>query len=406
MSDTCVIIGGSHAASQLAPSLRQEGWKGEIVVISDENYLPYHRPPLSKDFLLGTKDEDGLLIRQGGVYQKNDITFRLGERVGLINRQSKEVVLTSGEAIGYSKLALCAGSRVRKVNLPGVDLSGIHYLRTIDDINAIKRSAGEGKKAVIVGGGYIGLETAAVLRKLGMEVTVLEMAPRILARVTAPELSDFYTRVHSEEGVVIKTGVAVSGFVGEGAVAGVEGTDGTVFPADLVIIGVGIIPNIELAEEAGLKVGNGVIVDSHCVTSDEDIVAAGDCAIQFNPLYQENLRLESVPNATEQAKVAAAALCGVKKFTNPLPWFWSDQYDIKLQIAGLSTGFDDIKIRGDSHSGRSFVAFYLKAGKLIAADCINRPQEFMMCKKIIKEQINVDINRLVDEAILPKEWLG
>ncbi len=404
MSETCIIIGGSHAAAQLAPSLRQEGWEGEIIIISDENVLPYHRPPLSKDYLLGAKDAQGILIRPEKLYEKNNITFRLGERVAFINRKEKKLTLDNGELVDYTKLALCTGSRVRTVNLPGSNLKGINYLRTMTDVNSIKVNALAGKNAVIVGGGYIGLETAAVLRKLGMNVTVLEMAPRILARVTVPELSEFYTRVHSEEGVVIKTGVAVSGFKGKDTVEAVESTDGTEYPADLVVIGVGILPNVELAEEAGLETGNGIIVDENCVTSDADIVAAGDCAIQYNGLYEESLRLESVPNATEQAKVAAAAICGVEKTTNPLPWFWSDQYDLKLQIAGLSKGFDEIKLRGDTKAGRSFVAFYFKQGKLIAADCVNRPQEFMKCKKIIKDAIAVDIDRMTDENIPPAEW--
>lgn len=404
MSETCVIVGGSHAAAQLAPSLRQEGWEGEIIVISDENYLPYHRPPLSKDFLLGQKDEDGLLIRPEAMYEKNKVEFRLGQRVAMINREEKSVTLSDGEKIPYAKLALCTGSRVRTVNLPGSDLKGINYLRTIDDINAIKADTGEGKNAVIVGGGYIGLETAAVLRKLGMNVTVLEMAPRILARVTAPEMSEFYSRVHAEEGVEIKTGIAVSGFEGDGHVSAVECGDGSKFPADLVVIGVGIIPNVELAEEAGLKTGNGIIVDENCATSDPDIFAAGDCAIQYNSLYDENLRLESVPNASDQARIAAAAICGKHKDKSQLPWFWSDQYDLKLQIAGLSQGFDEIKIRGTTKEGRSFVAFYFKEGKLLAADCINRPMEFMASKKIINGGLDVDVDRITDESISPKEW--
>lgn len=404
MSEACIIIGGSHAAAQLAPSLRQEGWEGEIIIISDENVLPYHRPPLSKDYLLGEKDEKGMLIRPEKLYEKNNITFRLGESVASINRKEKQLTLASGELISYTKLALCTGSRVRTVNLPGSDLKGINYLRTMSDINSIKASTGNEKSAVIVGGGYIGLETAAVLRKLGMNVTVLEMAPRILARVTAPELSEFYTRVHGEEGVIIKTGVAVSGFEGSDKVEAVVLGDGTKYPADLVVIGVGILPNIELAKEAGLETGNGIVVNENCVTSDDDIVAAGDCAIQYNSLYDANLRLESVPNTTEQARVAAAAICGVKKTTNPLPWFWSDQYDLKLQIAGLSQGFDEVKLRGDIKVGRSVVAFYFKQGKLIAADCVNRPQEFMKCKKIIKEGIAVDVDRITDESIPPKEW--
>ncbi|GAB3100612.1 FAD-dependent oxidoreductase [Aestuariicella hydrocarbonica] len=404
MSKTCIIIGASHAAAQLAPSLRQEGWDGKILVIGDEPYMPYHRPPLSKAVLSGEKDADDLLIRAQALYDKNDIEFKLGTRVANINRAHKSLTLTNGEVLNYDKLALCTGSRVRTVSLPGVELEGIHYLRDLKDVHDIQKDVGEGKNAVIVGGGYIGLETAASLKKMGMNVTVLEMAPRVLARVTAPELSEFYTRVHSDEGVVIKTGIAVSGFDGSnGHVEKVTCGDGTAFDADLVVIGVGIVPNVELAEAAGLTVENGIVVDECARTNDPDIVAAGDCANHPNELYNERMRLESVPNATEQAKAAAASICGKEKPYQALPWFWSDQFDLKLQIAGLSQGYDQVVIRGDKDNSRSFVAFYLKEGKLISADCVNRPQEFMISKRLIAGGAAVEPARLADESIPPKE---
>ncbi len=405
MSKTCIIIGASHAAAQLAPSLRQEGWEGRILVIGDEPYVPYHRPPLSKAYLSGEKDVDGILIRPQAIYEKNDIEFKLGVRVEAINRAHKTVTLTNGEVLSYDKLALCTGSRVRTVSLPGTNLTGVHYLRDIADVEKIKGDVSAGKNAVIVGGGYIGLETASVLKKLGMNVTVLEMAPRVLARVTAPELSEFYTRVHTDEGVDIKTGIAVSGFEGDGHVTRVACADGTGFDADLVVIGVGIVPNVELAEAAGLEVENGIVVDGFARTADPDIVAAGDVTNHPNRLYDRRLRLESVPNASEQAKTAAASICGKEKAYDALPWFWSDQYDLKLQIAGLSQGYDQVVIRGDRNTGRSFTAFYLKEGKLISADCVNRPQEFMISKRLIAEGIPVNPVRLADEGVAPKELL-
>ncbi|NIB43923.1 FAD-dependent oxidoreductase [Pseudomaricurvus alkylphenolicus] len=406
MSKTCIIIGASHAAAQLAPSLRQEGWDGKIIVLGDEPYLPYHRPPLSKAFLAGDTTPEKLLIRNQAIYEKNDIEFKLGVRVESIDRSHKTLTLDNGEVMSYDKLALCTGSRVRTVSLPGVELGGIHYLRDISDVEKIKEDVAEGANAVIVGGGYIGLETAASLKKQGMNVTVLEMAPRVLARVTAPELSEFYTRVHSDEGVSIKTGVAVAGFEGDGKVQRVTCADGTHFDADLVVIGVGIVPNVELAEAAGLEVENGVVVDQYARTNDPDIVAAGDVTNHPNALYDIRLRLESVPNATDQAKSAAASICGNEKVYSSLPWFWSDQYDLKLQIAGLSQGYDEVIIRGDKDGSRSFVAFYLKEGKLISADCVNRPQEFMVSKKLIAENISVDPAKLADESIAPKELLA
>lgn len=404
-NEICVVIGASHAAAQLAPSLRQEGWVGKILVIGDEPYLPYHRPPLSKAFLAGEKESDGVLIRPQSFYEKNDIEFQLGVRVEVIDRVHKTVTLTSGEVIDYDKLALCTGSRVRTVSLPGTDLAGVHYLRDINDVEKIKKYIGDRKNAVIVGGGYIGLETASVLKKLSMNVTVLEMAPRILARVTAPELSEFYTRVHTEEGVDIKVGVAVSGIEGDGHVTRVACADGSGFDADLVVIGVGVVPNVELAQAAGLEVENGVVVDEFCRTVDPDIVASGDVSNHPNSLYKQRLRLESVPNASGQSKTAAASICGKDKAYNELPWFWSDQYDLKLQIAGLSQGYDQVVIRGDRNKGRSFVAFYLKEGKLISADCVNRPQEFMASKRLITQKMVVDPSILADETISPKELL-
>ena len=407
MSKTCIIVGASHAAAQLAPSLRQQGWDGRILVIGDEEYVPYHRPPLSKALLSGEKDIDDILIRKQAIYEKNNIEFMLGRRVASIDRADNKVELSNGEHINYDKLAICTGARVRKVLLPGTELQGVHYLRDISDVSKIKQEIGENKSVVIVGGGYIGLETASVLTRLCRKVTVLEMESRILARVTAPELSEFYSRVHAEEGVEIKTGVAVSGFEGVDHVSRVVCADGSEYEADVVIIGVGVVPNVELAGDAGLDVENGIVVDEYCRTSDPDIFAAGDCSNHPNAHYDRRLRLESVPNATEQGTITAASICGkTDKAYDKLPWFWSDQYDLKLQIAGLSQGFDQVVIRGDRSTGRSFVAFYLKDGELISADCVNRPQEFMVSKRLIAEGIPVDSQRLADEGISPKEFLA
>ncbi|GAA0709354.1 NAD(P)/FAD-dependent oxidoreductase [Vreelandella titanicae] len=405
MSETCIIIGASHAAAQLAPSLRQEGWAGLIIVIGDEPYAPYQRPPLSKTYLQGEKGVDDLLIRHQEAYAKHGIELRLGERVEAIDRESKTVTLQNGDVLYYDKLALCTGARVRKVSLPGADLEGIHYLRNIDDVNHIKAHVGEQKNAVIVGGGYIGLETAAVLNKLGMQVTVLEMASRVLARVTAPEVSEFYERVHAEEGVNIQTGIAVSGFEGAKRVMRVVCADGSHYPADLVVIGVGVLPNTELAEAADLATDDGILVDSYTKTADPDIVAVGDCTMHPSELYGY-VRLESVPNAMEQAKSAAATLCGKQKPYTALPWFWSDQYDLKLQIAGLNRGYDQVVIRGDRQGSRSFAAFYLQEGRLLAVDCVNRPQEFMLSKRLITQQIQIDVAKLVDDTKSFKELVS
>ncbi len=404
MTKKCIIIGASHAAAQLAPSLRQGGWEGDILVVGDEPYLPYHRPPLSKAFLAGEKTVDSLAIRPEAFYENNNIQFMVG-RVTAIDRDTKTLTLTDGQELSYDKLALCMGSRVRKVSLPGSELQGIHYVRNIADAEGIRSQVTEGEHAVIVGGGYIGLETASALRKLGMKVLVLEMASRILQRVTAPELSEFYTRIHTEKGVDVRTDMSVVSITGDTHCEKVICADGSVFPADLVVVGVGVLPNVELAEDAGITVNNGIVVNEFCCTNDDNIVAAGDCTNHFNKRYDRRIRLESVPNASEQGKTAAASICGVKKEYNSLPWFWSDQYDLKLQIAGLSQGYDQVLIRGDNFTSRSFAAFYFKDEKLISADCVNRPQEFMLSKKIISQKLEIDLKRLVDESIPVKELL-
>jgi 3-phenylpropionate/trans-cinnamate dioxygenase ferredoxin reductase component len=403
MTDHCIIIGASHAAAQLVSSLRQEGWEGKISLIGDEPNLPYHRPPLSKAFFVGEKTEDELLIRAADFYEKNNVDLLLGSRVTNINRDAKKITLEDGAEISYTKLALTTGARVRKIPFTGCELAGVFYMRDLNDVKQTHKFTGPGKSAVIIGGGYIGLETAASLRKIGMNVTVIEAMERVLQRVTAPEVSAFYTRIHTEEGVNIRTEAGVDAIIGDKHVEGVRLADGTTVNADLVIIGVGVIPNIELAEAAGLTIDNGIAVNEFATTNDADIVAAGDCTNHYNPIYDRKLRLESVQNATDQAKIAAKSICGKPEAYNALPWFWSDQYDLKLQIAGLSQGFDQVVIRGDSEQGRSFAAFYLCEGRLIAVDAINRPKEFMMTKRALAAGQNADPLKLADESIEIKD---
>ena len=405
MTENFIIVGASHAASMLAPSLRQQGWQGRIVVVGAEASIPYHRPPLSKDYLAGEKTLDEILIRPAKVYEKSEVEFILNTSVESIDRDNKTVRISNDETLSYDKLALTVGSKVRKVNLPGVDLDGVFYLRDLRDVERITPYINPGANAVIVGGGYIGLETAAVLNKKGMNVTVLEMMERVLQRVTAPVISEFYTRIHEEEGVSIRCGVGVSGFKGNGRVAEVLCSDGSGFAADLVIIGVGILPNTALAEAAGLEVDNGIVVNDRAQTSDPDIFAAGDCTNHHNPIYDRRIRLESVQNATDQSRVAAGAACGKEVSYNAVPWFWSEQYDLMLQIAGLSQGYDEIITRGDPGNGRSFAAFYLREGRVIAVDAINKPQEFMFSKKLIPMQKTVDKKRLADAGTPVKELL-
>jgi 3-phenylpropionate/trans-cinnamate dioxygenase ferredoxin reductase component len=403
MGQSCVVIGASHAAAGFVTGLRQDGWEGRIQVIGEEPLIPYHRPPLSKAILAGEKTIEESYIRPDEVYKKANVEFMLGTRADAINTENKEVILTDGAKVSFDKLALTVGSRVRKVTMPGDDLEGIYYLRDYNDVQKIKKKIKSGGNAVIIGGGYIGLEAAAVLNKLGMKVTVLEMMSRVLERVTSPEISEFYTRVHTEEGVNIICELGATGFEGNGTVERVICNDGSSFDADLVIIGIGIIPNCEIAEQAGLKVENGIVVDEYARTSNPDIVAAGDCTYHYNKIYDRWIRLESVQNASDQARVAASTVAGKEKAYNALPWFWSDQYDVKLQIAGLSQGYQDIIVRGDRNSSRSFAVFYLKDDLVIAVDAINKAPEFMMGKRLISDKLKINKDKLSDENVHMKE---
>lgn len=384
-ASTCIIIGASHAGSSLATTLRREGWQGRIILLGDESVLPYHRPPLSKALLSQEKTPDQIEIFKAAVYEKAQVELRLGVSVEKIDRTNRTVLLNSGESIPYDKLALCTGARVRKLDIPGTQLKGVHYLRTLADAQAIQADIKPGGKAVIVGGGYVGLETAASLSKLGMKVTVLEMMNRVLERVTAPELSAYYSDLHQRHGVGIVVDAQALELRGKERVQQVVCNGGRTLDADLVIIGIGVIPNTELAADAGLEIHNGIVVDECARTGDPDIVAVGDCTFHPNDILGYSLRLESVPNTMEQAKAAAASICGQQKPYHSLPWFWSDQYNVKLQIAGMNRGYDRIVIRGEPSSDH-FVAWYLKGDHVLAADCINSPKEFMVAKKIITQK--------------------
>ena len=376
-----VIIGAGHAAGQAAASLRQAKFEGPITIIGDEAHAPYQRPPLSKQYLAGTQLADKVYLRAEKFYADKDIQLMLGTRATQIDPSTKTINLDNGETIAYEKLLISTGSRPRKLSIEGSDLSGIHYLRTMDDVDGIRADVKPGANLVIVGGGYIGLEVAAVGIELGMNVHVLEMEERILQRVTTPEMSAYYHKLHTDRGVHIHTQTGVTGFSGNDSVEKVLCGDEN-FDADIVIVGIGIIPNIEIAEEAGIHCDNGIVVDDHCRTSDPDIYAAGDCTNHPNPLMNKRLRLESVPNAMDQARVSTANMLGDDKVYAAIPWFWSDQYELKLQMVGFSADGDSQVLRGDMDTHK-FAIFYLKEGKVVAADAVNSPKEFMLCKQMI-----------------------
>lgn len=409
--EAIIIVGAGHAAAELAPALRREGFAGRITLIGEEAHLPYHRPPLSKAFLSGAVSEEGLLIKPAATYEKADVQVMRGVRVTLIDRAAREVVLDDGRRLGYSGLALTTGGRARRLNAPGAaeaEAAGVlHYPRGLNDFQRIRERFVAGRRLVVIGGGYIGLEAAAVAIKQGIAVTVLEAGPRVLGRVTAPEVSAFYEAVHRQAGVDLHTGMSVTEILpaSADAPAAVRCADGTEFPADLIIVGIGLEPNVELAQAAGLDVDNGILVDDRARTSDPAIIAAGDCTNHPNGRLGRRLRLESVPNATEQARSAAASLCGRDLPYASIPWFWSEQYELKLQTVGLLQGYDEVVLRGDP-AARSFVAFYLKDGRVIAADCISRPQDFVQCRRLVESGVSVTPADLRDEGVPLKSLLA
>jgi len=402
----CIIVGASHAGTQLALSLRQGGWEGRIVLAGDEPFKPYQRPPLSKAILSGEKSLEQIPIRPAAVLEKASIEFMLGQHVRKIDTAGKVLHMESGETETYDKLALTLGAYPSTVPLTGSDKHGVFYLRKLADVEQIRPFIESGKNAVIVGGGYIGLEAAAILRQLGMSVTVLEALPRVLQRVTAPVVSTFYEKLHRGQGVDVRTSALVTSIEGKNQVEQVHCTDGSELNADLVIIAVGVLPNTQLAADAGLDVEDGILVDEFACTSDADIFAAGDCTRHYNPIYQRRVRLESVQNAMDQAKTAAATLNGNPQPYHALPWFWSDQYHVKLQIAGLSQGYDNTVLRGDPETDDNFAVYYFQGDHLLAVDAINRPGEFMAGKKLLLQPTAIDKGKLADDSIPVKEIFG
>jgi 3-phenylpropionate/trans-cinnamate dioxygenase ferredoxin reductase subunit len=399
---TVLIIGGGHAAAAAVVALRASKWDGKIVMISDENDLPYQRPPLSKGYLLGSINEQELPIKSRFLYDKLDCELKLGITVTHIDRNSKKLTTKNGEHVNYDHLIIATGTSARKLSVPGADLECVHYLRILADAKRIKQYIAPKIKLLIVGAGYIGLEIAASATKIGASVVVLETQERVLSRVTNPEMSDFYQTLHASNGVDIKlnTGLNELRRTSTGYQAFLN--NGEILYFDLAVVGIGVQPNQALAEEAGLECNNGIVVDSTTRTKDPSIYAIGDVSNHPNAFYTTRLRLESVPNATEQAKIAAKNICGIYSDYNALPWFWSEQYDVKLQTAGLSQGYDMSVLRGDM-STHSFALFYLKAGKLIAMDAINSPRDFIKAKQLILAGFNITPERIED---INSDWFS
>ena len=391
-----VIVGGGQAGGQAAASLRQEGCEDRILVLADEPHIPYQRPPLSKQYLAGACGLERVHLRPASFYATKDIEVRCGVRVERLDLGAKTVTCANGESIGYHKLLLATGARARRLAVPGGDLPGVHYLRTIADVDVIRQDLRPGRRLVVVGGGYIGLEVAAVAVSLGLQVTVLEMEPRVLQRVASAEMSAFFAALHTGKGVAIRTKARVTAFSGETRLSAVVCGEGEQVPADLAVVGVGVTPNVELAANAGLVCDDGVVVDEYARTDAPDVYAAGDCTNHPNAVLGRRLRLESVPNAMEQARVAAANLAAPDGKARPyaaVPWFWSDQYELKLQMVGFATDGERSVTRGDPAS-RQFATFHLRGGELIAADAVNSPREFMAARQLLGRK--VDVRRLQD----------
>ncbi|MDZ4376209.1 MAG: FAD-dependent oxidoreductase [Phenylobacterium sp.] len=399
-----VIVGAGHAGGTAAALLRQYGHEGPITLIGDEPIPPYQRPPLSKAWLKGEADADSLALKPVEFYAEARIDFRPNVKAIRLNRGEKTVALSDGSTVSYDHLILATGARAIALPIPGADLSGVLFLRTAADAEALKSAVGPGKRLAVLGGGYIGLEVAASGRALGADVVVLEREARILARVACPALSNFFQAYHEKHAVRFELGCSVVGFEGrDGQVTGVRLEDGRVLDCDAVVVGVGATPNDELANDAGLDCARGVVVDLDARSvSDPAVFAIGDVAHRPMPIYDRMFRMESVPNALEQAKQAASAIMGRPRPTGECPWQWSDQYDLKLQIAGYAFDVDEIVIRGDPASGK-FAVFHLKGDQIQSVEAINAPPEFMMGKQLILNRKPVDKARLADTSVSMKE---
>jgi 3-phenylpropionate/trans-cinnamate dioxygenase ferredoxin reductase subunit len=378
MQEPIVIIGAGQAALKCAETLRRLGFDGPLRMVGDEPHPPYQRPPLSKKFLSGDCTAEQLWLAPAAFFDQNAIELMTGAEAIAIDRARRSVALRDGRTLPFGRLLMATGSRPRSLTITGARLPGVHALRSIDDVVAMRSSLGDAARIVIMGGGYIGLEVAAVLRTMSRDVTVLEAQDRLLQRVVSPEVSHYFAELHRAKGVRIFTGATVEAIVGRDRVEAVETGAGR-FPADIVLVAIGSVANDDLATSAGLETANGIVVDAACHSAD-GIYAAGDCARFPSRRYGTSIRLESVQNAADQGRAAAAAMLGASDIYDPVPWFWSDQYDTKLQIAGLSLGHDRISVDGDPSTG-TFAVNYFAGDRLLAVDAINAPRAHMMARR-------------------------
>jgi 3-phenylpropionate/trans-cinnamate dioxygenase ferredoxin reductase component len=402
MISTILIVGGGQAGAQAIDTLRREGFNGRLVLIGDEPELPYQRPPLSKKYLCGEMAAERLLFRHQSFYDEHRIELKLGRQAVRLDAAARQVELAGGEILTYDRLLLCLGAESRRLTCSGATLAGVHYLRSLADVAPIQTGFKPQARVVIIGGGYIGLETAATCRKMGCEVTVLEMADRIMNRVVAPSVSQYFAAEHRLHGVNVLCDMRVIRLEGRERVERVICADGSSHEADLVIVGVGAVATTELARTAGLACDNGIVVDEYCRTSDAAIYAAGDCTNHPSPHFGRRVRLESVDNAFEQAKTAALNMLDRPVAHDRVPWFWSDQFDNKLLIVGLSQDYDRQVLRGDPAS-RSFSVCYLKGSELLAVEAINHSKDYMAARKLIADRTPLNADRLADASLALKD---
>jgi 3-phenylpropionate/trans-cinnamate dioxygenase ferredoxin reductase component len=392
-----LIVGAGHAGFQVATSLRQSGFAESIRLLNDEAHLPYQRPPLSKAYLKGGGVADSLMFRPDKFYRDQNIELIAGRAVA-IDRDKHTVLLASGASLDYGHLVLATGARNRLLDIPNAGLEAVRYLRILDESEVLRQRLSPGQRVVVIGAGFIGLEFAATARAKGLEVDVLELGTRVMARAVTAEISEFFQARHAATGIRIHLGVQATSIESDGAiVTGVSLSDGRHIPADLVVVGVGVLPNVEIAAEAGLPVASGIIVNEHLLTADPNISAIGDCALFESPRFGGSLRLESVQNATDQARCVAARLTGDAKSYDGLPWFWSDQGDDKLQIAGLTTGYDQVVVRGD-RAARSFSAFCYKQGQLVGIESVNRAADHVFGRKILGMNRSIEAEKAADAS--------
>ncbi|MGH6829406.1 MAG: NAD(P)/FAD-dependent oxidoreductase [Rhizomicrobium sp.] len=396
MPEHIVIIGAGQAGAQAVQSLRAEGFHGRLTLVGDEPFAPYQRPPLSKAYLLGTFARERLFLKSEGFFREAGCELILGTRALAIDRQAKIVKLGCGRRLGYDKLLLATGTRVRRLRCAGADLPGLHYLRGIADVDRLQPKFKTGARLAVVGGGYIGLEVAAVGAKRGLKVMVFEAAARLMQRTVSSPVADFYAREHEKAGVFLKLSTHVEGFEGDVEVRGLRAA-GVFYPADIIVIGIGVVPNDELATAAGLPTRDGIVVNRNAMTDDPAIFAAGDCTRHHGHDGTE-IRLECVQNAIDQARHAALAMLGKAKAYGEVPWFWSDQYDLKLQIAGLARPSDRTVLRG-SPSSRKFAVFHLRDGILAAVEAVNAAPEYMMGRRMIADGARISSAKLADTSI-------